>query len=95
VKRTGSPKKLADLIRNGLYDPEALKTTTAETLRKICNAVEILIPANASKVHTFYSNSWVYMVIDIVVYMFTGTDDCSLGTSALIHTARRKRMSCI
>ena len=51
MKRMGSPKKLADLIRNGSYNPETLKTTTVETLREICIAVEIPISANATKVH--------------------------------------------
>ena len=52
MRKVGSPKKLlADLIRNGSYNPETLKTITTETLRRVCNAVEISIPANATKVN--------------------------------------------
>ena len=51
VRKVGSPKKLADLICNGSYNPETLKTITTETLRRVCNAVEISIPANATKVN--------------------------------------------
>ena len=52
MRKVGSPKKLADLICNGSYNPETLKTITTETLRGVCNAVEISIAANATKVNT-------------------------------------------
>ena len=60
VRKVGSPKKLADLIRNGSYNPETLKTITTETLRGVCNAVEIPIAANATKVYTIISTRYTY-----------------------------------
>ena len=54
VRKVGGPMKLlADLIPNGSYNPETLKTITTEIHRGVCNAVEIPIPANnAAKVYT-------------------------------------------
>ena len=49
-RRTGCPKKLASLIREGSCDPESAVRSTAVQLRELCRAAGMTVTANATKV---------------------------------------------
>ena len=49
-KKTGDPKKLAGLIKEGRYDPETAVESTVMQLRELCKAAGILTSGNATKV---------------------------------------------
>ena len=38
---TGCPKKLADLIRSGKYDPDKVNAMTTSQMKAVCEAAEI------------------------------------------------------
>ena len=69
VRKVGCPKKLADLIRNGSYDPETLKALSTENLRGVRNAVEIPIPANTTKVYNYIFAS-LYLTYSCCIHVF-------------------------
>ena len=89
MRKVGCPKKLADLIRNGLDDPETLKALSTENLRVVCNAVEIPIPANTTKVYNYiFASLYLPYSCCIIFFMYTGTDGCSFGMPTFISAAR-------
>lgn len=49
-KPVGCPKQLAELVRSGRYDPARTKQMTQSELREICQAAEISVPVNTTKV---------------------------------------------
>ena len=69
VRKVGCPKKLANLIHNGSYNPETLKPQSTETLKGVCNVVEIPIPANTTKVYNFIAAS-LYLPYSWCIHVF-------------------------
>ncbi len=45
------PKKLAEVIRMGQYDPDKVQSMTTEAMREMCKAVEIEVSPSATKVY--------------------------------------------
>lgn len=52
---TGCPKKLAEVIRTGQYNPAKVGSTSAPELRAVCEAVDIPVGSNPTKVHKIIS----------------------------------------
>ena len=49
-KPVDCPEQLTELVRSGRYDPAKTKQMTQSELREICQAAEISVPVNTTKV---------------------------------------------